>query len=76
MWRNIRCLHMTDVEKSEIIHKWHVCDVENVAIYAICHMEKNLAQKYICGEKMTNIRSDDELQQFVFQLHPNKQNAF
>ena len=24
---------MTDVEKSEILHKWHVCDVENVAIY-------------------------------------------
>ena len=25
---------MTDVEKSEILHMWHVCDVENVAIYA------------------------------------------
>ena len=25
---------MTDVEKSEILHIWHVCDVENVAIYA------------------------------------------
>ena len=24
---------MTDVEKSEILHIWHVCDVENVAIY-------------------------------------------
>ena len=34
MWRNFRCLHMTDVEKSEILHIWHVCDVENVAIYA------------------------------------------
>ena len=31
---HFRCLHMTDVEKSEILHKWHVCDVENVAIYA------------------------------------------
>ena len=29
--RNFRCLHMTDVEKSEILHIWHVCDV---AIYA------------------------------------------
>ena len=27
---------MTDVEKSEILHIWHVCDVENVAIYAKC----------------------------------------
>ena len=43
MWRNFRCLHMTDVKKSEILHIWHVCgvgreknvcDVENVAIYA------------------------------------------
>ena len=25
---------MTDVRKSEILHIWHVCDVENVAIYA------------------------------------------
>ena len=25
MWRNFRCLHMTDVEKSEILHMWHVC---------------------------------------------------
>ena len=25
---------MTDVEKSEILHIWHVCDVENVAICA------------------------------------------
>ena len=51
---------MTDVEKSEIPHIWHVCDVENVAIYAkfTCfHVEKNWAQKYICGEKMTNMRS-------------------
>ena len=34
MWRNFICLPMTDVEKSEILHIWHVCDVENVAIYA------------------------------------------
>ena len=33
MWRNFRCLPMTDVEKSEILHIWHVCDVENVTIY-------------------------------------------
>ena len=32
MWRNFRCLHMTDVEKSEILYIWQVCDVENVAI--------------------------------------------
>ena len=25
---------MTDVEKYEILYIWHVCDVENVAIYA------------------------------------------
>ena len=25
---------MTDVEKSEILHIWDVCDVENVAIHA------------------------------------------
>ena len=25
---------MTDVEKSEILHIWHVCDAENIAIYA------------------------------------------
>ena len=40
---------MTDVKESEILHIWHVCDVENVTIYA---------EKYICGEKMTNMRSD------------------
>ena len=34
MWRNFRCHHIADVEKSEILHIWHVCDVENVAIYA------------------------------------------
>ena len=60
---------MTNVEKSEILHTWHVCDVENVAINAKFmqfspqfmrfHVEKNWAQKYICGEKMTNIRSEE-----------------
>ena len=34
IWRNFICFPMTDVEKSEILHIWHVCDVENVAIYA------------------------------------------
>ena len=29
------CLQ-TDVENSEILHIWHVCDVENVTIYAKC----------------------------------------
>ena len=40
--------------KFEILHIWHVCDVENVAIYAkfkSFHVEKNWAQKYNCGEK-------------------------
>ena len=39
---------MSDVEKSEILHIWHVCDVENIAIYAKFmqlfrrfHVEKN-----------------------------------
>ena len=55
---------MTYVEKSEILHIWHVCDVENVTIYANvmqflrAFMWRKIAQKYICGEKMTNIRSD------------------
>ena len=31
IWRNFKYLHMTDVEKSEILHILHVCDVENVA---------------------------------------------
>ena len=71
---NFRCLHITDVEKFEILHIWHVCDVENVAMYAKFmpkftrfHLEKNLAQKYICGEKMTYMRSeriDNEYIQF------------
>ena len=45
---------MTDVEKSENLHIWHVCDVENVAIYAKFtrfHVKKNWAQKYIGGEQ-------------------------
>ena len=72
MWRNFRCLYMTDVEKSEILHLWHVCDVENVAISAkilyffkrlpqftrfLNSNFKNWAQKYICGETLTNMRS-------------------
>ena len=42
--QKFRCLQMTDVEKSEILHIWHVCYVENVAIYAKFtrfHVEKN-----------------------------------
>ena len=46
MWRNFRCLHMTDVEKSEILHIWHVCDVKNVAIYA-------KFMQFSCGEKLS-----------------------
>ena len=54
---------MTDVEKSETLHIWHVHDVENVTIYEKMpqytrfHVEENWAQKYMCGEKMTNIMS-------------------
>ena len=53
---------MTDVEKSEILHILHVCDVLNVAIHAKFtrfNVEKNWAQKYICGEKMTNMSSGE-----------------
>ena len=46
MWRNFRCLHMTDVEKSEIFHIQHVCDEENVAIYA-------KSMQFSCGEKLS-----------------------
>ena len=28
---DVSSLHMTGVEKSEILHIWHVCDVENIA---------------------------------------------
>ena len=52
MWKNFICRHMT------ILHIWHVCDVENVAIYAkFCHnlhafmWRKIEPKKYICGEK-------------------------
>ena len=45
---------MTVVEKSEIFHIWHVCDVENfAAIYALSCGAK-LSPK---GEKMTIMRS-------------------
>ena len=71
---------MTDVEKSEILNIWYVCDVENVAIHAkfmifswkhqfcrkisfvvITHfcVEKNLSKNFLCGEKMTNITSQN-----------------
>ena len=32
--KNFKCLPMTDVEKSEILNIWYVCDVKNVAIHA------------------------------------------
>ena len=56
MWVNFRCLHMTDVEKSEIRHIWHVFDVENVAVYAkfmqFCLLFTTV---YVlsCGEKLS-----------------------
>ena len=37
---------MSDVEKSEILHIWHVCDVEYVVIYA-------KIMKFSYGEKMS-----------------------
>ena len=61
MWRNFRCLHMTDEEKSEMLHIWHVYDVGVVTNFlpqfTRFNVEKNWAQKYICGEKMTNMSS-------------------
>ena len=51
---------MTDVEKSEILHIWHVCDVENVAIYATIYaifatIYAIFATIYAlsCGEKLS-----------------------
>ena len=44
---------MTDVEKSEILHTWHVCDVENVAIYAkFMHFFATI-YALSCGEKLS-----------------------
>ena len=63
MWRNFRCVHMTDVEKSEILHIWHVCDVENVAkcsisfaIYAVLLLNLLFilfCREISCGEKFS-----------------------
>ena len=44
MWRNFRCLHMTDVEKSEIVHighvwsrkRRHICKMFAI-FFIICH---------------------------------------
>ena len=54
---------MTDVEKSEILHIWHVCDVENVAIHAkiiaiyavlLLNLLFTLLYREIsCGEKLS-----------------------
>ena len=54
---------MTDAEKSEILHIWHVCDVENVAIYAkfiaiYAVLLQNLlftlfCREISCGEKLS-----------------------
>ena len=53
---------MTDVEKSEILHIWHVCDVENIAIYAkifaiyaillLNLLFKLFCHEISCGEKL------------------------
>ena len=61
-----------------------MCDVENLAIYAKFmnflpqftrfHVEENWAQKYICGEKMTNIRSEYHSQAGSTGLCPNYNN--
>ena len=52
---------MTNVEKSEILHIWHVCDLETFAIYTRFHVEKNLAQSTFVEKKMTNMRSEWQL---------------
>ena len=46
MCRDFRCAHKANVEKSEILHIWHVCDVDNVAIYATIYALS-------CGEKLS-----------------------
>ena len=73
MWRNFRCLPMTDVEKSEILHIWHVCDVENlcyigckisfVTIYALC-CEMCFVATYVllCGDKFIQFLCVEKLQ--------------
>ena len=46
--------HMSQhVEKSEILHIWHVCDVENIVIYA--KFMQNLCNIYAlsCGDKLS-----------------------
>ena len=43
---------MTYVEKSEILHIWYVCDVENVAIY-----DKVSANVMISVQKMVESES-------------------
>ena len=44
---------MTDVERSEILHIWHVCDVENVAIYEkFVHFFATI-YALSCGEKLS-----------------------
>ena len=53
MWRNFRCLHLTNVEKSESLHIWHVCDVENVAIYATIYAIFATIYALSCGEKLS-----------------------
>ena len=54
---------ISDMEKSEIFHIWHVCDVENVAIHAkfiaiYAILLLNLlftlfCREILCGEKLS-----------------------
>ena len=41
------------MEKSEILHIWHVCDVENVAIYAKFMQFFATIYALSCGEKLS-----------------------
>ena len=60
---------MTDMEKSEILYIWHVCDVENVAIYA-------KFMQFSCGEKLSPKvhlwRKNDEYQVCVQNMKGKK----
>ena len=44
---------MTDVEKSEILQIWHVCDIENVAMNAKFMQFFAIIHALSCGEKLS-----------------------
>ena len=51
---------MTDVEKSQILQLWHVCDVENVAMYAkFCHNLRAFIWRKI-EPKSTSVEKNDK----------------